>query len=271
MSESLGPADIRELSYVDFMAFLDETNRPPGGKTAVRELIRRANVRERDLVLDVGCNTGFVSFELSRVAECPVVGVDVSETMIERATARLERGHAREGVPVTFMRGDATQLPFATGSFDRVVCGGSTPFVSDPLAALREYRRVVRDWGFVAELNFYYESSPPASLLTELAERLGTEIEPWTLDDWLSRYDEAGFERYDVVTNPVEQVTRTDIDEYVDRMVERHAYDTAVEAAIRTRLVELMDLFNRNHEHLQYGVFVLRKRPVPEQVSLFDA
>lgn len=271
MSDDTTAEDIREMSYVDFLTFLDETNRPPGGKTAVRDLIRRANVRQHDRVLDVGCNTGFLSFELARVADCPVIGVDVSDRMVTRADERLKRGYAPADASVAFIRGDAMSLPFSTGSFDRVVCGGSTPFVADPLTALREYRRVVRNWGFVGELNFFYESEPPAALLEELSDRLGTTIDPWTLNDWYTMYAEAGFEVYDIATEPVEQVSDAKVAAYVDRMVEREAYDDTVRAAIRTRLTESMELFNRNHEYLQYGVFVLRKRSVPEQVSLFDS
>jgi len=191
--------------------------------------------------------------------------------MIKRASERVACDNVPDEALVTFMRGDATELPFATGTFDRVVCGGSTPFIPDRLSALQEYRRVVRDWGFVGELNFFYGTEPPTELISELNDRLGTEIKPWTLTDWLNLYDDAGFERYDVSIQQVEQVTDAQIDEYTDWMAKRSAYSDETREAIQKRLNDLMTLFNENHEYLQSGQFVLRKRPVPEQISLFDS
>jgi demethylmenaquinone methyltransferase/2-methoxy-6-polyprenyl-1,4-benzoquinol methylase len=58
--------------------------------------------------LDVACGTGF----LTRHLRGDVVGVDQSERMLSRA-----RGQAPDA---TFVLGDALELPFAAGSFDRV-------------------------------------------------------------------------------------------------------------------------------------------------------
>jgi ubiquinone/menaquinone biosynthesis C-methylase UbiE len=58
--------------------------------------------------LDVGCGTGFLTGELPGAA----AGLDDSEQMLEIA---------RKQVPqVQFIQGDATSLPFADGSFERV-------------------------------------------------------------------------------------------------------------------------------------------------------
>jgi SAM-dependent methyltransferase len=73
---------IKEMSYVDLMAFLAEVNRPPGGKDSIRVLAQNCFITKDSKVLDVGCNTGYVSFEIAHLAECSVVGVDISENMI---------------------------------------------------------------------------------------------------------------------------------------------------------------------------------------------
>ncbi len=62
-------------------------------------------------VLDVACGTGF----LTRHLRGEVVGLDQSPEMVRVASARMP--HARVVV------GDAVPLPFADGSFDRLVTG----------------------------------------------------------------------------------------------------------------------------------------------------
>ena len=75
---------IKEMGYVDLMAFLGEVNRPPGGKDAVRILTQNCFFTKDFKVLDVGCNTGYVSFEIARLTKCSVIGVDINENMIKQ-------------------------------------------------------------------------------------------------------------------------------------------------------------------------------------------
>jgi ubiquinone/menaquinone biosynthesis C-methylase UbiE len=63
-------------------------------------------------VLDVGCGTGTGLVPYVE-AGCAVVGVDVSEAMLERARKRL-------GPAVDLHLTDGVELPFATGRFDLV-------------------------------------------------------------------------------------------------------------------------------------------------------
>ena len=76
---------IESMNYVQFMAFMNETNRPPGGKGAVRKVAQQVFLNSDNTVLDVGCNTGFISFELARLTKCSVIGVDISTEMIKVA------------------------------------------------------------------------------------------------------------------------------------------------------------------------------------------
>lgn len=261
-------SEIESSSYVEFMSLIDETNRPPGGKLAVRELIDRCNVTADDRILDVGCNTGFVSFEISRVTGADVIGIDLSEDMITQARNRNQAGYSPESVD--FQKGDAQQLPFPDQSFDCVVSGGSTAFVHDIEAALSEYRRVVEDWGFVGEINFYYDKKPPADIIDELNNHMGTNIKEWYFDDWINLYENAGLEIYDVETHSIDHRSEEEVREYVQTISENNNVTDSAKEAIESRLLNLMQLFNRNHEYLNYAVFTLRRRVVEEQTSLFS-
>ena len=64
---SINAKEIITMSYVDLMAFIGETNRPPGGKNSIRELVINTFVNSESSVLDVGCNTGYCTFDSGRL------------------------------------------------------------------------------------------------------------------------------------------------------------------------------------------------------------
>lgn len=73
-------------------------------------------IQERTSVLDIGCGTGVLCFELCRHKHCKVVGLDLSLKMIHFAEER------NTWTDVTFMHGDATDLSiFPNHSFDFAV------------------------------------------------------------------------------------------------------------------------------------------------------
>jgi len=90
-------------------------------------------------VLDVGCGPGRLAPGVAeRGAE--YVGLDRSPGLLREARAR---GAAR------VLQADATTLPFADGTFDRVVALSVLYHVPDWPVALREMRRVARPGGLV--------------------------------------------------------------------------------------------------------------------------
>ncbi|WP_432520963.1 methyltransferase domain-containing protein [Kineococcus sp. SYSU DK006] len=120
-----------------------------------------AHLRPGQSLLDVGCGVGTITADLAaRVAPGRVVGVDVSEEVL--ATARASA--AERGVHVDLRTADATALPFPDGGFDVVHTHQVLQHVADPVAVLREMRRVARPGGLVAvrEADFASVSFHPA-------------------------------------------------------------------------------------------------------------
>lgn len=100
----------------------------------------------RNLVLvDVGCGTGSLTFELARFAQ-KVVGVDLSPEMLRRAR---QIAKAKELRNVEFRRGNALQLPMKAGSADAAFCVMVLHFLADPRRAVAELCRITRSGGSV--------------------------------------------------------------------------------------------------------------------------
>jgi ubiquinone/menaquinone biosynthesis C-methylase UbiE len=85
--------------------------------------------------LDIACGTGF----LTRHLPGELVGLDQSATMIDEAR--------RQAPEATFVQGDALELPFEDGSFDRIFTAHFYGHLEgeDRERFLREARRVARE------------------------------------------------------------------------------------------------------------------------------
>lgn len=92
-------------------------------------------------VVDLGCGSG-AAVPWLRARGFDVVGVDFSPEML--AVARRELGGDGR---VTFCRGDAESLPFATESVDHLVCLGLLEYLGRHDRAVREVARVLRPGG----------------------------------------------------------------------------------------------------------------------------
>ncbi len=94
-------------------------------------------------ILEVGVGTG-----LSLAGYSPrsrVVGIDISEPMLEKARERVEKQKLKHVESISVM--DAEKLEFPTDSFDVVVAQYVVTAIPNPEKALDEFLRVVRPGG----------------------------------------------------------------------------------------------------------------------------
>jgi SAM-dependent methyltransferase len=92
-------------------------------------------------VLDLGCGAGRHSFEALRRGG-RVVAVDAADSELRQVQAMV--------AALAVVQGDALQLPFADGTFDRVIAAEVLEHVTEDGAAMRELARLLRPGGTLA-------------------------------------------------------------------------------------------------------------------------
>jgi SAM-dependent methyltransferase len=107
-----------------------------------------------DRLLDLGCGFGRHSYQAARLG-AEVVAFDASADEVRKVqdtfgamavAGELDAESARVGA----VRGDALRLPFADGSFDRVIASEVLEHIPDDETAMAELARVLRPGGSMA-------------------------------------------------------------------------------------------------------------------------
>jgi len=123
-------------------------------------------------LLDVGCGPGTITADLTqRLAPGNVLGIDAAADIVEAAR--------RDHPGAAFATGSVYELAFADATWDIVHAHQVLQHLADPVAALREMRRVVRPDGIVAARDSDY-----AAFIWHPADE--------RLERWLALYHEIG-------------------------------------------------------------------------------
>ena len=126
-----------------------------------REKVNAAmQIQPGSKVLDLCCGTGDWTFALSKAVgpKGQVIGVDFSEGMLSVAKRKGQQ-HMLDNI--TFIQGNAMQLPFEVNSFDYITIGFGLRNVPDAKHVLAEMKRVVKPGGMIVIL----ETSQPENIL----------------------------------------------------------------------------------------------------------
>ena len=104
--------------------------------------------------LDIGCGTGEMTFRLAPylVQNASITGLDQEESHLKKARQRARRHKKTHPIDISFVQGDAAELPFDDAQFDLTFCQTLLIHTPDPLQVIREMKRVTAPDGYVLAL-----------------------------------------------------------------------------------------------------------------------
>lgn len=146
------------LIYKRFLA--SQLRQPSGlfGEIVMGNLLNKGNekinylavelldIQPTDRVLDIGFGGG-VTIEkmLETIDTGKIYGVDFTQVMVAQAKRKFKDSIESDQVSIEFA--DVRQLPFDDNTFDKICTVNTIYFWEDPLASLREIKRVMKSSG----------------------------------------------------------------------------------------------------------------------------
>jgi ubiquinone/menaquinone biosynthesis C-methylase UbiE len=108
-------------------------------------IVRMAEAGPADTSLDVACGPGLLASAFARVVR-HAVGIDLTPAMLEQARKTQAAQRLKN---VTWQRGDVNSLPYPDAHFSIVSSRFAFHHLLDPVAALKEMKRVCKPGGRV--------------------------------------------------------------------------------------------------------------------------
>jgi arsenite methyltransferase len=249
-----------DTKFLDMQADVGVTKHI-GGFEATNELLSLCHIEGAREVLNVGCGIGVGSTYIARKYGCHVVGVDISERMIEwsRQRAREERVEAK----VEFRTADVLDLPFEAGRFDVVFAESVLIFVEDKAQAIWECVRVTKPGGYVGLNEGFWTEQPSPELVALGKDAVGPCVP--TIEAWQALWEASGLQERVVRTRQVD--ARTEVKsriQWIGWQWLLRAWGRALRLyitnpAIRQSIKKQFDVPPEVFQYLGYGLFVGRK------------
>lgn len=104
------------------------------------------------LVLDIATGTGDLAIECIKKQKKQIIGVDISEKMLEEGRKKIEKLNLSEYIKLEY--GDSENLQFESGKFDAVIVGFGVRNFETLEKGLAEMYRVTKPGGKVFILDF---------------------------------------------------------------------------------------------------------------------
>jgi ubiquinone/menaquinone biosynthesis C-methylase UbiE len=239
-----------------------------GGLRATNELATLCYLSKDKLVLVVGCGVGLTPCHLAKNFGCRVVGVDLSEKMVEWSRNRVERKGLSDRIELRVA--DAQDLPFEDGRFDAVLIESVNAFLPDKSRAFGEYTRVTCSRGYVGMNEGTWVKFPPPKGLTEFIDR-SMQASFQQPEDWKALLSNAGLEitaahvyQINILRQRLDENAGMDASDWLDRLramasfIRSYFSDPEMRKYAKTIMPSravIKDMF----EFLGFGIYVGKK------------
>ena len=269
--EKITSKNISEMDYNQLIGLVKETNRPPGGRRTVFEIINRTCIDRESSVLEIGTSTGFTAIELSKLVKCKITSIDINEMSLKEAQDRA----FKEGLSnIKFIKADVNNLPFKDFEFDLVIIGNVLSLMSNKEKAFGECRRVCKKTGFIAVVPMFYIEKPSDDLVKNVSRAIQVNITPLYKKDWDDFFKIPDLEVYwtenhkfdymndDIIKRFVEEIlSRTHL-----KNLEKYAFET-----LKKKYTDDMFLFRDNLSKMGFSIVLLSNKMIWEDPELYTS
>lgn len=245
--------------YLDMQAQVGITKHL-GGFPATHALLLRCHIDKAREVLYVGAGIGAGPSYIARTYGCHVTSIDLSARMI--AWSRLRACEDRVADRIALQVADVLNLPFATNTFDAVICESVLGFVNEKSRAIASCVRVAKPGGYVGLNETLWVIAPTPDLALHIDD-FGVSIFP--RDFWQALWDESGLVERIATFHQID--ARTEIKSRIEwvgwrwalrawrRLIRLYLTNPGIRQAIKDQFGSAMDTI----PYMGYGLFTGRK------------
>jgi len=258
--QNITPEFIKQLSYTDFVGFINQWNVLPGSYSTLSKWAVYSKMNKNSHLLEVACTTGFSSRELATLTGCSGEGFDLSEDSIEMANYNKKRYAPK----INFLYKVADGYHYKPhNKFTHITVGASLIFFPDPEKMVSRCISMLDDGGYILATPFYVVSKIPGNLIKRAQKVFGITPTNVSYKEIMQLYNK--FEIIYEDRNELIPETKEELEYYckstIDRACEiRGTKDKEVYKAMFERLFEIKKMSNDLRPYQRYSVLVLRFR-----------
>jgi len=269
--EKLTPKEISEMDYNQLIGLVKETNRPPGGRKTVFEIINRTCIDRESSVLEIGTSTGFTAIELSKLVKCKITSIDINEMSLKEAKDRaLEEGFDN----IKFIKANVNNLPFGESEFDLVIVGNVLSLILNKERAFNECRRVCKKTGFIVAVPMFYIEKPSEELVKRVSEAIHFNITPLYKKNWDDFFEIPDLEVYLTQDYKFNYINNDIVKKFVEDILNREHLKKLEKNAfeiLKNKYTEYMFLFRDNLSKMGFSIVLLSNKMIWEDSELYTS
>lgn len=272
MKTKITLAEIQNLSYTDFVGYINQWNVLPGSYVTLSKWKTYSNLNNTSRLLEVACTTGFSSRELSKMSGCSGIGIDISLRSIESAKLNIEKYAPKANIKYFSM--DAYKYK-PNQKFSHIAVGASLKFFPDPEKMLNLCVTWLKDGGYILASPFYVTKKIPSTTVKKFEKIFNITPTQSSYKEIMKIYQplEILFEERNTLIPETESELAYYCESTVNRVCKFEGItDQKIRDIIYQRLYEIKAMSNTLRPYQGYSVLVLRyeKKVYPNRfVELF--
>jgi len=185
-----------------------------------------ANLKEGEVVLDLGSGAGFDCFIAARKVGMSgmVIGVDMTPAMLEKARENAKKGSF---LNVEFRLGEIENLPVADNSVDVVISNCVINLSTDKAKVFQEIYRVLRPGGRIAVSDMALLRELPVRIRQSVDAYVGCVAGAILVDEYKRLVGESGFNAVKATVSGASSCIRPETQDPMGRALSEGAEDSA--------------------------------------------